>query len=130
MVTVELVYDGDCPNVAQARAQLLRAFERVNLRPRWQEWRCDDPASPAHVRGYGSPTILVDGVDVARAGQEGAAHCRVYRQPDGSMRGIPSVDMIATALTCRQTMNADSRPLVRDGRRPTSPTVRGITDDK
>ena len=57
MPTVELIYDRDCPNVAQARAQLLRAFAESKVEPRWQEWRGDDADSPSRVRGNGSPTI-------------------------------------------------------------------------
>jgi len=98
MSRVELVYDGDCPNVADARAQLLRAFAKTKMEPRWKEWQGDATDSPEHVRGYGSPTILVDGRDVAAAERNGGASCRLYEQPDGAVRGVPSVDMIATAL--------------------------------
>ena len=68
MTTVELIYDRDCPNVHEARTQLLHAFARAKVEARWQEWRADDDDSPARVRGYGSPTILVDGRDVADSG--------------------------------------------------------------
>ena len=98
MPAVELVYDSDCPNVAEARAQLLRAFAEANIQPRWQEWQGDAPDSPEHVRGYGSPTILVDGQDVAAAEKNSGASCRLYQQPGGTMRRVPSVEMIAAAL--------------------------------
>jgi len=101
MLEVELVYDGDCPNVADARAQLLRAFAAAKVQPRWQEWRGDDPASPEHVRGYGSPTILIDGDDIARAEEGVASCCRLYPQPDGTVRGVPSLEMITSALSHR-----------------------------
>ena len=97
MPVVELVYAGDCPHVEDARAQLLRAFARAKVPPRFREWRADDPASPERVRGYGSPTILVDGRDIARADKGNAASCRLYRQPDGSMGGVPSLEMITDA---------------------------------
>jgi len=95
---VELVYARDCPNVSEARAQLLRAFVEAQIQPRWQEWPADDTHSPAHVRGYGSPTILVDGSDVVRTEQGDAVCCRLYPHSDGSMRGVPSVQAIASAL--------------------------------
>lgn len=98
MATVELVYDRDCPNVAEARAQLLRAFAQAKLPPSWSEWEADASESPEHVRGYGSPTILVDGRDVARAEQNGGASCRLYTQAGGTLRGVPSVEMIAAVL--------------------------------
>jgi mercuric ion transport protein len=100
MPTVELVYDADCPNSGQARSQLLRAFARAGLPPRWQEWRADDPEAPAHVRGLGSPAVLVDGRDVAgtEPGAE-ARSCRLYTHGDGSRHGAPPVDLLVAALT-------------------------------
>lgn len=98
MSSIELIYDGDCPNVAEARAQLLRAAVRAGVEPRWREWRGDDPDSPAHVRGYGSPTILIQGRDVAAGGESDAGCCRLYAQPDGSVAGVPSEEALASAL--------------------------------
>lgn len=98
MATVELIYDGDCPNVTEARTQLLQAFARAKVEARWQEWRADDDESPTHVRGYGSPTILVDGRDVAASEPTGGACCRLYTQADGSMRGAPGIEAIVAAL--------------------------------
>ncbi|MCZ7684627.1 MAG: hypothetical protein M5U28_39980 [Sandaracinaceae bacterium] len=66
MPTLELVYDRGCPHVEAARASLERACEQAGLPPRWTEHSSDD--APPHARGYGSPTILVDGRDVAGAG--------------------------------------------------------------
>ncbi|MCA8978977.1 MAG: hypothetical protein KDC14_03040, partial [Planctomycetes bacterium] len=71
MPTVELVYAGDCPNVADARAQLLSAFASAGISPRWQEWQSDGADSPEHARRYGSPTVLVDGQDVAGVESDG-----------------------------------------------------------
>ncbi|HUP47683.1 MAG TPA: MerC family mercury resistance protein [Thermoanaerobaculia bacterium] len=99
MPTVELVYDEGCPNAGEARAQLLRAFSESKVEPRWQEWRGDDAASPQHVRGHGSPTILVDGKDVVSSVDPGGGQsCRIYAGEDGSLRGVPDVNAIAHAL--------------------------------
>ena len=35
---IELIYDRDCPNIGAARAQLLRAFAKLKIMPKWQEW--------------------------------------------------------------------------------------------
>jgi mercuric ion transport protein len=97
--TVELVYDGDCPNSGEARAHLLSAFARAGMTPRWREWRADDPDAPVHVRGFGSPTVLIDGKDVAGAlPTEGTRTCRLYADGDGPPRGAPPIDLIVTAL--------------------------------
>lgn len=99
MFTVELIYDADCPNAEEARAQLRRAFAQAGLTPQWQEWDRADPKSPRHARDYGSPTILVDGKDVSGLVSSGEADsCRLYKHDDGQLRGYPSVEMIASAL--------------------------------
>ena len=96
---VELIYDSDCPNVAQARTALLQAFAQAGVAAAWVEWERKAPESPAYVRGYGSPTILVNGKDVAGAepGQE-ADCCRLYPGREMGFRRVPPVQQIATAL--------------------------------
>lgn len=94
---VELVYDGDCPNVGRARAQLLSAFGEAGLPARWREWRRDGAHAPVRVRRLGSPTILVNGSDVAPLASD-ATCCRVYAQPGGGMAGVPPVELIASAI--------------------------------
>jgi hypothetical protein len=99
MVTVELIYDSDCPNVKEARAQLLRAFGKTNLSPRWVEWERSNRQSPLYVQGYGSPTILVDSQDVAGAPLDAETNCcRVYFEPNGRLERAPSAEAIAAAL--------------------------------
>lgn len=95
--TVELVYDADCPNVGQARTQLLRAYAMAGLPARWREWRRDHGHAPERVRKFGSPTILVNGEDISPAATD-AACCRVYAQADGTMTGVPPVERIASAI--------------------------------
>ena len=99
MSTVELIYDRECPNVTAVRRQLLTVFTALGLTPRWIEWDRADPASPGHVRQFGSPTVLVNGHDVAgEAGNESIHCCRLYRQEDGRYQGVPSSSMIRSAL--------------------------------
>ena len=98
MPRIELIYDINCPNVDQTKAQLQCALDAVGLPGQWQELNRDDPDVPDHAREYGSPTILIDGRDVA--GTEGATQgncCRVYMSNSG-ITGVPSAEMIATAL--------------------------------
>jgi len=97
-LTVELVYDRDCPNVPAAREQLLAAFKAAGREPAWQEWDVSLDAVPAHVRGFGSPTILVDGADVAGGEPTGTdVCCRIYSGHSGP-RGVPPLEQIVTAL--------------------------------
>ena len=99
MPTVELVYDSDCPNVEAARNHLQAAHTKAGLSPTWQEWDREAEDSPAFVRGYGSPTILVNGQDVAGIPPLADANCcRVYETPNDGMSGVPSVKTIVAAL--------------------------------
>jgi hypothetical protein len=100
MTTVELIYFSDCPNVALARERLRQAFALVGMAPRWQEWERDDPASPAHARAYGSPTVLVNGRDVEGMEPSGddAGACRIYAHAGAPSDGAPDADAIAATL--------------------------------
>jgi len=97
-LAVELVYERDCPNVAAARANLLRAFAEAGVPAMWTEWEQSSSETPAGLRGFGSPTVLVEGNDVAGAQPvEGLAFCRLY-DGDDDRRGAPPVKLIAGAL--------------------------------
>ena len=91
MASVELIYFRGCPHVAAARAHLRRALEEVGGQHEWTEIDQDVDGTPDRVRGFPSPTILVDGrnIDGPVSGVEGRS-CRVG--------GAPSVRVIARAL--------------------------------
>ena len=98
-MTVELIYINDCPNVPDARTRLLSAFAQAGLPPRWTEWEASDPDAPAYAKGYASPTILVDGKDVAGAEpSDKASSCRLYVDSSGALGGVPAVEAIVAAL--------------------------------
>lgn len=99
MPTVELIYDQGCPNVAAARTELLRAFARAGVTARWREWDVSRADAPAHTRGYGSPTILVNGADVSGAEPAGTdVCCRVYLGAGDGARGVPRLEDMVAAL--------------------------------
>jgi hypothetical protein len=97
MPRVELVYDDECPNVVLARTNLQRAFSLAGLAPRWIEYRIGAEDVPEHARGYGSPTVLVDGIDVALVQSGAEACCRVY-ETEGRLLRAPNAELIAKAL--------------------------------
>lgn len=97
-MTVELIYDADCPNVAETRTNLRRALVQVGLPARWLEWNLSWPKAPAHTKGFGSPAILVNGQDIAGAAPFEAACCRVY-DVAGIRSGAPPCELIVRALT-------------------------------
>jgi len=96
---VELIYDTDCPNVAETRANLVQAFAATRLETKWTEWKRSSPSSPGYAAGFGSPTILVDGRDIA--GEKPGEHtscCRLYASAEGRYSGAPSVELIKMSL--------------------------------
>ncbi|MEJ2452321.1 MAG: hypothetical protein P8047_16960 [Gammaproteobacteria bacterium] len=69
------------------------------MTPSWQEWEVNAADVPAHVHGYGSPTILVEGRDVSGDAGEGADMCcRVYAHDEPGNKGVPSLRDIVCAL--------------------------------
>lgn len=96
---VELIYDADCPNAAETRANLLQAFAAAHLEAKWTEWERSSPSIPAYAAGFGSPTVLVEGLDAA--GESPADHiscCRLYASVEGRYSGSPSVELLKTSL--------------------------------
>ncbi len=115
MATVELIYDNDCPNVTEARAQLLRAFTEAGMIPNWTEWERGDPASPDYARSYGSPTILVGGKDVVgEEASENISCCRLYMDSSNRFQGVPALQDIVSAL---RAVKPDSIVGKRSGRK-------------
>lgn len=99
MPKVELIYDPDCPNVDAARANLKRSLTLSGLAPVWTEWDSTAANTPGYAKRYGSPSILVDGKDVAGIEPgERSASCRVYLDSPDQNKHIPSVEMIVTQL--------------------------------
>ncbi len=109
---VELIYDADCPNVTQARSLLIKAYTRTGVSARWLEWERSAPGSPDYAKHYGSPTILIDGQDVAEtAAVTGSGACRVYSDSEGRLSGIPPLDAVCSALLAKAA--------------PVNPTIKG-----
>jgi hypothetical protein len=93
---VELLYFPGCPHVETARKALHDVLLELTEHPD-EVLEVDVTArdTPGHLRGWGSPTILIDGVDIEGASPSGSS-CRVYRSSDGV--GAPSQALIRVAL--------------------------------
>jgi mercuric ion transport protein len=95
---VELLYERDCPNVRPTRENLRRALTSVGVSSSWTEWEQSAPNAPRYVQSFGSPTVLVNGRDVAGIEAERERSCcRLYQSADGTS-GVPSVELITAAL--------------------------------
>ena len=87
-----LVFEG-CPLADAARQTLEEALAIVGLQ-QYEEVDILDPAAAEELRGWGSPTILVDGQDVTGDARGDSVGCRVYSGPDR----VPDAKMIADRI--------------------------------
>jgi len=70
----------------------------------WSEWSSDDPECPTYARNLGSPSVLVNGEDVAPGphpwtplGHNSGPRCRVYRDGDAIV-SAPPLGRVAEAI--------------------------------
>ena len=87
----------------KARALLTRALQEADVPAVWTEWDTDDPECPENRKAFGSPTILVNGEDVAPGPHQWASReasgprCRIYR--DGmEILGAPPLSSMRSAI--------------------------------
>jgi len=92
---VQLLFFPDCPNVDAARNTLRQALSKLEDAPAVVEVDVTGPGTPPELRSWGSPTILIDGADVAGGDPTGSC-CRLY--PRSDVRGAPSLALIEAAL--------------------------------
>lgn len=114
---VQLVYFTECPNVDAARAALRDALTAERLDVTIEEIDVERDDAPSWARGWGSPTILIDGADIAGQSPSSSASCRLYptggpsvrlirdglvaaraAEPNGSTIAAPMIGAVAAAL--------------------------------
>lgn len=71
-----LAFEG-CPLASAARANLEQALSECGISG-YRTVDILDPKTPDELRGWGSPTILIDGVDVGGQDRGSGASCRIY----------------------------------------------------
>ena len=102
---IHVLHFEGCPHVGAARTALREALASEQLDVQIEEIDVGDPAAPPWARGWGSPTILIDGIDIAGQRPSTASACRLYAG------GAPSVDAIRAriAATMKAPRGACSR---------------------
>lgn len=89
-----LSFDG-CPLSGAARASLERALRRCGMSAGdYEPVDVLDPATPANLAKWGSPTILVNGEDVSGQASGDGVGCRIYDTPDR----VPAPETITAAI--------------------------------
>jgi len=90
---VQFLYFSGCPLADPARHNLTEAMAQAGNN-KFEEIDILDPSSPEHLRAWGSPTILIDGVDVTGQPKGNSVSCRIYPFPGG----VPDVQSILAGL--------------------------------
>jgi glutaredoxin len=105
VLDLELLWWEGCPSTERALTELREALVDIGLGDaeiRTREIENDADAKQVGFRG--SPTILIDGVDFAGAGEnEIGLGCRVYRRRDGRISPTPDPDDLREALRLAAT---------------------------
>jgi hypothetical protein len=87
---VELIVFSGCPRADAARRNLREALHRAEMSLQFTEWDSLAERTPPERRGFGSPSILIDGVPLGGSVTGSGAACTIG--------GAPSVDVILAAL--------------------------------
>lgn len=97
---VELIYEKTCPNITAAREQLIKALNKTNMPLHWCEWEVSNEDTPEYARHYGSPSILINGIDsVGEQAAENPDCCRIYTDENGQASGVPSLNDLVNVFS-------------------------------
>src|SRR5438093_11555776 len=101
---VEIMVVEGCPHEEAAVDLVGTAARRLGVRPIVDIVEVASLAEAASLGYVGSPTIRVDGIDVAppATGTGPAIGCRVYRTPRG-LGGAPDLRLVCDALPAART---------------------------
>jgi mercuric ion transport protein len=109
---VQLIYFSGCPRVDTTRQNLRRALEATGVQASIEEIDTSEPNTPPALKRWGSPTVLINGVDALGQppGSEEDA-CRLYEGAEGASGGI-AVETLRAAVD--RAKNGGSRGAGRE----------------
>ena len=95
---IQLLTFPGCPHAHEAREALEQAILRNGLAVPIEDVDMTSRRTPAALRGWSSPTILVDGRDVGGEIAPTGGGCRLYPHENGELRGAPEAHVLDAAL--------------------------------
>jgi hypothetical protein len=101
MPRVEFFYWAECPSHERALAILLETMAEQKIQAPVEIIEVKSEVEAERYQFYGSPTIHIDGVDIAPLPEDMAQPsltCRAYRRADGRISPLPPRELIAAAL--------------------------------
>jgi len=99
LLKISFLYSEDCPSHHEALNRLRKIIDQEGVAAKIEivKVKNNQEAVTLHLRG--SPTILMDGVDIdPNSTEQFGLGCRVYRLEDGRISPLPSESMIRKAL--------------------------------
>jgi len=94
---IEILYFEGCPNHMPTVERVKRTVANLGVQAQIEEVEVASPEQVEQLRFLGSPTVLVNGVDVepeARNRTDYSYSCRMY----SGLSGLPSEDRLTAAL--------------------------------
>jgi DNA-binding transcriptional MerR regulator len=102
---IELVFIPDCPSIEWARVAIREALTSQGMQLQWLEWERNHPSTPPRLRSLGSPSVVVNRVEVACvdiARPRTANSRRPYADQSCCTCKAPSTELIQAALANSQ----------------------------
>lgn len=99
-MTVELLWWDGCPSHPEALAALERVLREEGVAAEVTRIEVTDDEQARAERFFGSPTIRIDGEDIAPPGdgEPFSLTCRVYRTRDGRFSPTPDLEDLRAAV--------------------------------
>lgn len=123
---IEVLYIADCPNHQAAVERVREVLWTMGMPAIVEEVEVRTQADAEALRFLGSPSVRVDGLDVepeARPVQYFGLGCRSYAE-NGRRSGVPSMDLIRSALKDRAGTPVASDAVLERGEQAAAPQKR------
>jgi hypothetical protein len=107
MLKIRFLYSEECPSHSEALQRLRKSMEAEGIRAHVEILRVETDEDAHKLKYVGSPTIIVNGHDIAPPETHHyAVTCRAYRVEGGRISPLPSEPMIRKALRKAKTMES------------------------
>jgi len=106
---IQFIMFPGCPHVAAARRVLERVLAVAGVTDPVEEIDTTAPGAPDHLRNWGSPTILINGLDFEGQPIPTGPSCRLYTDRLGRTLGAPSEMLLLAAVQRVQRGSVASR---------------------
>jgi len=90
---IELYYFEGCPTYKEARKNLKSVLKEMNIDDEIDMILVESPDHAQELRFQGSPSIVIDGIDLEGKNDPALFACRIY-EIDGKMTGTPTIQYI------------------------------------